>query len=250
MIKQNRCALIVFFILLPFAFALGQNKELIFHFFGGVSSPTGNFGKKIGSTAMITRRAGFDYGGNVGLASTGFVVGAEITRPVLVEGLGWQISSKIIYNPTNKSSVENEFGADPRVKGALEFETGNWINIPVFSGFSYGIKLFNRLNVYYHIQAGLNFTRQASRKATLNGSVIENTRFRTMTNYGFETGIGFDFMETYSLSVRYLDLGTPRHEGNRTLNESFFTEIVKRESHIIGEEKSVTLFLITLGIKI
>ncbi len=249
MIKQYRCALCVFFIL-PFAFASGQNKELIFHFFGGVSSPTGNFGKKIGNSAMITRRTGFDYGGNVGLASTGFVVGAEFTRPVLVKGLGWQISSKFIYNPTDKSSVENKFDADPRVTGALEFETGHWINIPVFSGFSYGIKLFNRFNMYYYVQAGLNFTQQASRKATLNGSVIENTTFRTMTNYGFETGIGFDFLETYSLSVRYLDLGTPRYEGKRTLNESFFTEIVKRDYNIIGEEKSVTLFLITLGIKI
>ena len=36
---------------------------------------------------------------------------------------------------------------DPKVNGNLEFETGNWINIPIFSGFSYGISIIDQIKL-------------------------------------------------------------------------------------------------------
>lgn len=239
--------LLSLFIILPMSL-FGQNKEFKILPFLGSSFPTSNFGLKIEQPIEITRRAGFDYGSDVGLAATGFLVGTEVTIPVLTDGLGWQISAKCIINPTDKSAIENAFKLDPKVVGDLKFETGNWINIPIFSGFSYGISLIDQINFYLHLQAGLNFSKQPFRKATLDGTVVENTEFDMMADFGYEVGISVDYLEKYSFSFRYLDLSAPRYEGHMTLNELLFTEIVQREYVIDAEEKSVSMFYLIFGI--
>ena len=247
--KHFRNSLLVLLIMLPVSL-FAQNKEFNLQIFGGVSIPISNFALKIDYPIDITRRAGFDYGDDVGLASNGFLVGTELTIPVLTDGLGWQISAKFISNPTDKSTIETEFRLDPKVNGNLEFETGSWTNIPIFSGFSYGVAIADQLNIYLHLQAGLNFTKQALRKATIDGTVVENTEFKMMADFGFETGISIDYLEKFCISFRYLNLGAPRYEGHRTLNELLFKNIVQREYVIDAEEKSVALFYLTFGIKI
>jgi len=247
--KQLRTGSVIFFLLMT-TIMYGQNKEITLQFFGGASIGVGEFAKKIGSPIEITRRSGFAYGPEVGLAATGFAFGAEITFPILVEGLGWQLSTKAIINPTNKEEIESRFNEDPLVLKALTFETGSWINIPIFSGFSYGIKVADDLNVYAHLQAGINFTQQASRKATYDGTVVEDTKYRMMPDFGMEAGISLELFDNYVLSARYLNLGSPRYEGTRTLNEKLFTEIPQREFKIEAEEKPVSMMLITIGIKI
>jgi hypothetical protein len=247
--KYFRNSILGLFIVLPLSL-FAQNKVLNLQVFGGYSIPTSNFALKIDRPIYITRRAGFDYGDDVGLASNGFLVGTELTIPILTDGLGWQLSAKVIVNPTDNSVIENEFNLDPKVSGNLEFETGNWINIPIFSGFSYGINIVDQMNIYLHLQAGLNVTKQPYRKATLDGTVVENTEFNWLTDFGFETGISIDYSEKYCISFRYLNLFAPRYEGQQTLNELLFTDIVQRENVIDAEEKSIALFYITFGIKI
>lgn len=227
-----------------------QNKEFKLQAFAGGAFPTSNFGLKIDQPIEITRRAGFNYGENVGLASTGFLAGTELTIPVLTNGLGWQISAKFILNPTDKSTIEKAFRLDPKVVGELNFETGDWINIPVFSGFSYGLNIFDQINIYLHLQAGLNFSKQPYRKATLEGTVVEKTEFDMMADFGLEFGIGIDYLEKYFISFRYLDLSAPRYEGRMTLNELLFTEIVQRDYIIDAEEKSVSMFYLIFGISL
>lgn len=248
MLKKTGMRLVLVFFLMPFL-QFAQNKEISLQFFGGGAIPLGEFGDKISKPIEITLRSGFDYGKSTGLAATGFTTGIELSLPVLTDGLAWQISTKFILSPTDKETIEKEFSSDPKVKGTLEFETGSWINIPLFTGFSYGIHLFDQFNLYYHLQAGINLTKQADRKATYLGTVVENTEYNLMTDFGFETGLSVEFKDTYIISVKYLDLGKPRYEGTRYLNEKLFTEIPVRDYVIQAEEKPVALFLLTLGYK-
>ena len=249
MMIKSRYKIWLLFIILP-GVLIAQNQTMNLQVFAGGSLPTGNFVHKIEYPTDITRKLGFDYGQDAGLASTGFTFGLEFTTPVLIDGLGWQLSMKYINNPTDKSTIESEFNMYPEVTGELVFETGNWINIPLFSGFSYGLNVYDLFNVYLHLQAGLNFTKRPSFKATLDGEVVENTEFRTMTDFGLETGISLEFRDSYVLSFRYHNLGSPRYEGNRTLSEVLFPEITRRDFDINGEARSVELILVTVGIKI
>ncbi|MFA7229526.1 MAG: hypothetical protein WC061_10865 [Melioribacteraceae bacterium] len=249
MSKNIEIRLVLIILLLPMI-QFAQNKEISLQVFGGSAFPLGDFGNKISYPTEITRRSGFDFGSSTGLATTGYAAGIELTLPVLTDGLGWQTSAKFILSPTDKNTIEEEFSRDPKVNGTLTFETGNWINIPLFTGFSYGIKLSDQFNLFCHIQAGINITKQAYRKAVYTGTVVENTEYNSMTDFGLETGLSIEFNDHYVISVRYLDLGRPRYEGQRYLNEKLFTEIPLRNFTIEAEEKPVTILLLTLGFKL
>lgn len=248
MLKQLKFPTIILFLFVSFSM-FGQNKEMTVHLYGGLSAGLGDFAKKIGDRIEVTRISGLAFGKEIGLASTGFVLGTEITFPVLFEGFGWQLSIKSVVNPTSKDEIEASFNKDKLVVKQLSIETGDWINIPMFTGFNYGYKINEAINIYGHLQAGLNLTQQAQRKVTFDGTVVEDTEYRMMIDFGLETGISLELFDKYVLSARYLNLGSPRYEGTRKLNEKLFTEIPKRDFIIEAEEKPVSMLLIALGIK-
>lgn len=248
MFIKNKTKIIAIFLSLT-AMQFAQHKSMSFQVFGGASLSSGDFGSKINHPIEITSRHGFDFGPSTGLASTGFAAGAELSIPVLFNGFAWQLSTKLIINPTDKESIEEEFGKDPKINGSLVFETGTWINIPIFAGLSYGINLIDDVNLLCHLQAGINLTQQAFRKATYSETLVEEVNYKMMTDFGLEAGFSIEFQETYQLSFRYLDLGSPRYEGTRYLNEKLFPDIPVRDFVIEAEEKPVSLFLLTLGYK-
>jgi len=103
------------------------------------------------------------------------------------------------------------------------------------------------LKIYGTLQGGLNITRQPYRKAFIDGQTVEETTFRLTPDFGFQAGIGFQLLNRYYLGVRYFDLGRPRYDGTRILNESFFQSIPKRKMNVDGDERAVSMFKIYIG---
>jgi len=228
---------------------LAQDEDISFTFFGHYNVPTSRFSEKIGADPKITRRFGFDFGEKAGLANPGYGLGVEMAKPIFIDNLAWVISSKLIVNPVDVSEINSFFKDELGDTIGISFENGNWLNIPIFTGFSYGYDFTKNFSLCGTVQCGINITQQASRKAVVEGNVVENTTFKITPDFGFEAGIGFELFKKYNLGVRYLNLGSPRYEGTRKLNEKFFTSIPKREMNVDGDERPISMVLIMLGYK-
>lgn len=223
---------------------LGQIKFTVFQ---NTSFPTGPFAETIGDEPRITRRFGFDYGKEVGLARVGAGIGIEVSQTVLNENLNWVLSTRFLANAVDNSQITTHFREELADSVALSFEHGTWMNVPIFTGFAYHIGLFSNVQIYGTLQAGLNITRQPYRKASVDREIVEETTFRTTPNFGYELGFGFKILKKYDIGFRYINLGNPRYDGTRALNESFFTSIPKRRMNIDGDEKPISMFLIFAG---
>lgn len=239
--------------------------DLSVHLYGTLSQPTGDFGKEKGENAFPTRRFGFSIGDEVGLATTGFGGGAELSSSVWFEGLQWIFSMNALTNPVDKSALEPIYSdmltdTSRTVSVALEF--GQWINIPILSGFRYDYELSSGLTVYGLIQGGMNFSRRPSQKAIVDitpteGSqvkaqedlVAEDTKYDFARDFGFGAGAGLVINNRFNVGVRYFQLNHPKYEGTRQLSEKVFPDIFKRENEILGEERSISMLVVTLGIR-
>ena len=243
----------MFFVLVLTLFAstvFAQPSELALHLFGIASVPNGDFGKAIGDNARITRRAGFDIGDKVGLAQMGFGGGAELISPVWFKGLQWVLSTKVLMNAADEGTVQSEFRSQLGDSVDVEFEYGQWINIPVMTGFRYDLHFTHKYTLYGILQAGVNLSKAASKKAIVGQVTAEDTKKEFARDFGFEVGLGLLFDQTYNIGFRYLALSTPRYEGTRKLSEKQFAEIFSRENAILGEERSISMFVVTLGIQL
>jgi len=229
---------------------LAQSNRLTLHLFGGASLPSGDFGKDIGDNARITRRSGFDIGDKVGLAQTGFGGGAELIAPVWFRGLHWVLSTKIFVNGTDEGTVQSVLRSQLGDTVGVEFDHGQWLNIPILTGFRYDLQVTQKHTLYGTLQAGVNWSKAASRKATLGPLTVEDTQYEFARDFGVEAGLGFVFNHSVNLSFRYLALSTPRYEGTRKLSEKMFPQIFKRENAILGEERSISMFIVTLGVQL
>lgn len=256
---------IVFFLTVRTVY--GQDERSTLLVYGSISSPTGDFGKKIGENPRITRRLGFDIGEDVGLVNTGYAFGAEFSAPTGIERLGWVISTIFIMNKAEESKVRSEFEHQLGDTVDIAFDFGNWINIPIMTGFKYQVSISPLLDIYSTVQAGINLTKAASRKASLTGTTpvtvqgasvnrtfsgetVEETTFDFTRDIGFGFGGGLVFNKRITIGLRYLELGTPTYEGTRRLSELYFTQIVKRETRILGEDRRVSMFLFFIGINL
>ena len=86
-----------------------QTGNVSFMLSGYGSVPVGDYGKNLGEEAKITRRFGFDFGNEVGLAKPGVGLGFELNTNMLVDGLGWIVTGRYLVNGTDPSAVETEF---------------------------------------------------------------------------------------------------------------------------------------------
>ena len=74
---------IIFFAVVLFSLnivAQEQNLSVLVH--GNVLFPTDQFAEPIGEQPRVTRRFGFDHGDQVGLATTGFGGGLELSQNI------------------------------------------------------------------------------------------------------------------------------------------------------------------------
>ena len=226
------------------------DKEISIMFVGNLSVPLGHFGENIGYGHEITRRFGFNYGEEVGLAKSGLGLGVEIMTNVLIKNVYWTVSSKLMMNSVDVTEIKDEFAEDLGDTVQIEFDNGSWINIPVFTGFTYYYDLLSDFKIYCTLQGGINITQQAQRKAIVKGTVVEETNFKFTPDFGFETGVGIELFGKYNIGIRYLNLNSPRYNGTRKMNENFFTGIPRRSMNVDGDERPVTMLIIFLGFKI
>lgn len=230
--------------------AFAQPDNLSLHIFGSASLPNGDFARDIGDNARITRRAGFDVGEKVGLAQTGFGGGVELNSPVWFKGLHWVISARAFVNGSDEATVQSEFRSQLGSASDLQLEFGQWLNVPIMTGIRYDYGFSQKIAVYGILQAGLNWSKAASRKATVGALTVEDTRYEFARDFGLEAGLGLLFRQRYNIGFRYLALDTPRYEGTRTLSEKQFPEIFSRKNAILGEERSISMFVVTLGVEL
>ena len=224
-----------------------EKKSISFTLFAGVSLPDGYYGEPIGVNAGLTRRFGFQTGELVGAAKTGFGTGVECMTEVLTENLYWSITAQFIANPIDDTEITALFRHQLGDTSTVAFENGTWMHIPVMTGLSYALPLGGQFRLFVTLQGGLNITQQASRKASVDGTVVEETTFDWTPNFGYQAGLGIEFLRSYHLVFRYVDLDTPRYEGTRVPNVEFFPATPRKEMDISGDARSVSMFFVALG---
>ncbi|UCH62732.1 MAG: hypothetical protein JSU77_13240 [Fidelibacterota bacterium] len=228
-----------------------QNNSPSLLISANAAMPAGDFGEDIGEEANLTRRAGFNIGDDVGLAQPGFSLGAELYTPVGFTNFDWILSARAVVNSSDISAIEETFEHQLGDTVDINFEFGNWINIPVMTGFRYNYPLTANLRMYGLIQAGINVTKAASRKAIREiagkDSTVEETTFDFTRDFGYEFGLGVELAHKFNIGFRYLALNSPRYQGTRKLSEKQFPKIFSRENAILGEQRSISIYLVTLG---
>lgn len=243
--KHLSASAIVF--LLLSSTAAGQGKDATVTVFGSFLAPLGKYGFTIGDNAGLTRRFGFDIGEGAGLSGKGFGLGLEFRTPVLMDGLEWAISLQGLTNPVNTTDLTRFIHEEIGDSADVQFETGSWFHIPLFTGLRYSVDLMEGARIFALLEGGVNVTREAPRTARVNGVVVEETSFRFMPDFGYQAGVGVTLFGDYELVIRYVDLGTPRYEGTRVLNEKYFTTIPRRENAVSGDPRPVTMLLLSIG---
>lgn len=245
---------IFFTLIVLFSFISGilyaQYDEVSLLLIGGASLPTGDFAADIGVDPKITRRHGFDVGDNVGLAKPGLSLGAEFLSATGIKGLNWLVNATYIMNGVNTSTITSEFQNQLGDTVDISFEYTNWINIPIMSGLNYKYTLSPRTHLFGTLQVGINITRAALKKVTVGGITAEDKSYGFTADFGFGVGVGAVLWDKFILGIKYLALDTPTYPVTIILSEKIFPEIVTRERDLLGENRSVSMVLITLGYNI
>lgn len=245
-----KCYLLLFALLIIAETTRSQGSELAVHLFGIGSLPTGDYAKNIAGDTRLTRRSGFAIGSKIGLATFGYGFGFEMVAPVGFPGLQWIFSGKAILNGSDEKAVQTEFQSELGDSVALRLKYGHWLNFPVMTGFRYDHQFTPEYTMYAIVQAGINFSKMASRQAWVGDLIVEETKSAFARDFGFEFGLGLLFNKRYNLGVRYLALEQPRFEGTKKLSETIFPEIIVREMSILGEERSISMLIVALGIQL
>ena len=227
-----------------------QTSDLSVQLFAIVSQPNGDFARNITNNTGMMEQHGFWIGDKIGLAKTGFGTGVELMSPVWFKWLQWVFSSMVIINGVDGSATEAKFRSQLGDSVNVNFNYGLWLNIPVMTGFRYDHNFTARYTVYGIVQAGVNLSRAPSKKAVVNGVIAEESKYSFARDFGYEAGVGFMYNQRYNLSMRYLLLGTPRYDGTRRLSEKVFPHIFSRVNDILGEERSISMIVVTLGIQL
>jgi hypothetical protein len=242
--------LLTVLLLIPSAMMFAQEGSVSVTLFGNALMPLGQFGRHESGIPEITRRFGFDYGDRIGLAGMGFGFGAEVRTPVLAPEVFWVISVQYLLHSTNTADIRSMIADGIGGGAVVDYEMGNWLNIPVLTGLVYAQPLSENVKAYGTAQAGLDITRAPYRKVTVNGVLVEDTDFKIMPAFGFSLGVGVELMNRFDIGVRYLDFGSLQYEGTRRLNPSFFTTVPRLEMDIPGDERPVSTMLLMVGYRL
>ena len=230
--------------------ALAQDNRPSLVLSGIYVIPTGAFGDDLGDDAHLTRRAGFNFGKDVGLAINGYGLGVELITPLRLKGISWMISLRGLVDGMTDDAADpffEELISDSVSSPPLWFYLGHWINIPLMTGFRYSLPIFGGMQVHAQVQAGINFSRPGEIKVAAKGAFAEERKFDFARDFGVEAGVGIDFPYRFTLGVRYLYMDTPRYTGQLFLSEKFFPNIYEHVTGILGEERSISMITVQLG---
>jgi len=227
-----------------------QQSEISVHLFASGSHPTEYFVKKVDEQTAVTIRSGLKIGDKIGLAQPGFGIGGELNTPVWFEGMFWTFSAAFFANGADGSDAQAAFRSQWQDTVAVNLELGTWINFPILTGLRYDYYFAKQMLVYGIAQIGINLSKAPYMKATVGNDVAEEVTYEFARDIAYQFGIGFVYNQTYNISFRYMNLGTPRYNGTKNLTEVYFPEIYSRTQHIIGEERSIAMYIVTLGIQL
>ncbi|MBC8402294.1 MAG: hypothetical protein H8E14_12465 [Candidatus Marinimicrobia bacterium] len=254
--KHLRSILIISFLVIS-SEIFAQIPNLSFLISGNLTLPVGLFGQGVGDDAKLTRRSGFDVGKKIGYAGTGVGFGVDFLSATRNRKIDWLLGTTYYRNGTDVSELEAKFEELLGDTTNLKFEYGSWNCMTLMTGFRYKRSLSGKLAFYGSIKAGINLTKAATRKVirpeiiTLDSSytnvTVEETIFDYAMNFGYELGLGFDFANKFNFELKYLSLGNPRYEGIRKISDLQFPGIFDRNTTIIGEERSISMVLLTFG---
>jgi hypothetical protein len=241
---------ILLFLFLAGNILYAQQTEISVHLFASGSYPAENYIKKVDDYTAVTIRSGLKIGDKIGLAQPGFGVGGELNTPVWFDGLFWTFSGSFFINGTDGSKAQSAFRSQWQDTVAVNLDVGTWINIPILTGFRYDYYFARQMLVYGIAQIGINLSKAPYIKATVGDVVAEEVTYEFARDIAYQFGIGLVYNQTYNISLRYMNLGTPRYNGTKNLTEVYFPEIFSRTQHIIGEERSIAMYIVTLGIQL
>jgi hypothetical protein len=175
------------------------------------------------------------------------------------------MSAMFLLNRTDESDATTEFERQLGDSVDVNLDFGTWLNLPVMTGFKYKLPLSKSIGIYGTVQGGINFSKAPSRRAAISGrttvtvqsavvnrdfsnETVEETTFKLARDFGFVLGAGLMINRRIDIGFRYLGLGTPTYEGTLKLSERYFTQIVRRETDVLGEDRKVSMSLFYVGI--
>jgi hypothetical protein len=247
---KSQMLLIALLVLLSATGASSQDGDVSVMVFGTALVPLGRFSQHAAGPVQITRRFGFSYGGKIGLAGLGFGVGAEVRTPVLAHKIYWVISAQYLSHSTNTSDIAPMIARLVGSGATVDYDMGQWLNIPVLTGLAYDYELSEGLKAYGSAQAGLTITRAPYRKVSINRVLMEDTDFALMPAFGMALGMGVELNDRINVGIRYFDMGSPQYEGVRRLNPAYFTAVPRLEMDIPGDERPVTTLMFLFGYRL
>lgn len=238
-----------FTLLLAILFLASASPAQNLTLFTAFSSPSGSFAKNIGDNPVVTRKNGFDVGQGAGFAVNGYAAGIDIALPTLVLNLSWLTTISFNQNGTDDAQVQKTFSSLVDDDDVVAFEYSRWLQIPVMTGFQYDLSVVQELRIYGLVQGGIDFIKPATRKATVNGKLVDQREYDFARQFGFGLGAGLIFMNRLDLGVRYYDFGDPLLDGTRFLSRDYFqrADRIIGKDLILGEKRPVANLFITLG---
>jgi hypothetical protein len=151
-------------------------------FFGGLGMPMGDFAD--------------DEGTDAGLATMGFVVGADARLPLGTSPFGWVTTVSI-----------NSLGFDSEDAFGEDADFGRYWLVPITTGVSYPVAIGTGMSLVPMAQLGLNIAYGPNGE---DGDIEYETA--TSFSLAFSAGADLMFAENLGATIRYMNGGGPERE--------------------------------------
>jgi hypothetical protein len=245
---KNRFSKMFYFCILFSATALFSQSKTQLSFYGTASFPVGGFGKNLGLQPQETRRNGFDVGEGAGFATTGFGIASEFYFPVGIENVSCIAGISFVMNGTEDEQLTTTF-QQLLQHDSVQFDFGNWVQIPAMAGFRYMLPLSENFGVYGMIQGGIDFIFAPTRKASVGGAIVDERKYVLEWEFGYGLGMGIVYNEEVDLGIRFFDFGKPPFDSERTLSHDYFDSAydLTGKDIVLGQEIPVSFITVMLG---
>jgi hypothetical protein len=245
---KNRFSKMLCFCVLCSATALFSQSKTQLRFYGTASLPVGGFGKNLGVHPEETRRNGFDVGEGAGFAATGLGIASEFSFPAGIENADWVTGISVVMNGTDDKQLTKTF-QQMLNDDSVQFDFGNWIQMPVMTGFKYMLPLGETIGVYGMIQFGIDFIFAPTRKAIVEGVTVDERKYVFEWEIGYGLGMGIDYNGEVDLGIRFFDFGKPPFDSERTLSHDYFGSAYNYTGKdiVLGQEIPVSFVTVMLG---
>ena len=200
---------------------LGAQERVSLGVLGGIALPTGDFGDELSEDA--------------GLATTGFVLGAEVVVPIRpAPGLGWASS---LAGMT--FGVDDDFAAGLAdfFPGEATIDMGRYWSAVLFTGLRYTATVMPDVDLHGTGQVGAGMLKAPDASLVVLGTDYElDSSWEPVK--GLAAGLGATFQDRLTLDARYFHFISPEISGELR----YLSEVED-----LSGEQPVSFVQITLG---